>query len=633
MSFALSKLEVDKVRHWIEMNLSVQARDRAGTAPAVLNASQLWLHYNSPAVALEEDQTCVVKPRQIGSSTYFLCLAIALCKFRPGINILWVNVDEESEVEIHAKFGIILQSSLTSPGGGMPLVTAESRDRIEFANGSRIKWSRAGERVSRGSNLGRGGTFHFVVCCEFAYWADPAGAMEALGPALEHSNPSIIYDSTANGTSGPARVYYDIAKRGYDGHPGYTTFVFPWFLERNYRLAISKEQEQELLGTLTEDEMDTIVLAAERYNVEITASQLAWYRSKQAQYAALGKRNKVREIYPKDFDDAFIDKTACIFDAAAMRLHGEKFATIEGWRGLSISSEEFWGGHTRPSIDLTNQPCWESSSHVGFLRMYERPKPGVSYRIGIDCASGDAEDATAIIVLDENFDMKMLIEVRAHPRIQASYATAAGLFYNYAKIGIEKASSGELIKSLMEMTMTEEEADRFGGSRVLCRPYTSWVHPSSPYGNKEGHINTNVATKPALVKLLLEVVDDGGTPIKDRRLYEQLQLFIRDDKGRHRAAAGHDDLVMAFGIALAVVNLSRLESDPERAGALVEGLGNGFRRASAFGEASGGRSHREDPGRHRSGRGESGNRRLREGGNDPVSWDEIDATPGGRSWW
>lgn len=539
------KVDIDECIDYIQRYLSVQRRDAAGTMPAMLLPTQLKLLRDAPAARLERDISVVVKPRQIGSSTLWLLLVFTFLVKFPGISILWVNLDEDGAKEIREKFTVIASSAEDMPGSGHPGKSKDNEDEFRLSNGSRVVWAVAGKKMDTAVNVGRGGTFHFVVYCEFAYWLYAKETLDSLAPALEHSDPSVIVDSTPNGVTGPGATYHKMAQAARRGEPGYTLCFYPWWDEPGYRDRLLPEERDYILATLSEEE-EIMVEAAREQGVVLDPEQVSWWRRMRDKH-----EEKVYEIYPFRFDDAFVKPGLCVFDEHVMRAYQRRAANEDFPVGLLPAQVAIFVGTRGPLMggDLLLTPRWGASDiRRGYTRVYQAPQGGTRYFVGVDGSSGGRSgDWQCATLVDDKMNIVATMRMRVPVTQFAGYVQRLATAYD-AYVLIESEKYGRAIHQRISEPVPDSVAEAYNAGPGLCPPYQKFVDG--------GLFDTNTKTRPLLVQLLIDTIDNGLVDLVDKELFLEASDFREDDKGKVGHSPGsHDDGLFSLAIACHARNL------------------------------------------------------------------------------
>lgn len=194
----------------------------------------------------------------------------------------------------------------------------------------------------------------------------------------------------------------------------------------------------------------------------------------------------------------------------------------------------------------------------GPLTIWEHPEPGRSYILGVDTAHGLAKGDFAV---GQMIDAETCTQVarwreRVHPDIFGVRMALFGWYYNEAILGVETGASSSGVTCV-------QEAIRHGYRRVYRKAtYNRFTKRTS----ENIGFATNVQTKPMLIARIQKGLRDQSAYIHDKELLHQLRTRIWDAKGQ-MDGPGHDDDLMAYGIALMVRDDSwvqgKIKTEPE----------------------------------------------------------------------
>lgn len=181
---------------------------------------------------------------------------------------------------------------------------------------------------------------------------------------------------------------------------------------------------------------------------------------------------------------------------------------------------------------------WQWVDDESYINMYVPPVEGVPYVIGADTA-GEGSDYFTAQVLDNTTGAQVAtMRMQGDEDLFARQLYCLGKDYNNALISIETNFSTYPIK----------EISRLGYRRQYIREREDTITGSATpsYGFK-----TTAITRPIILAMAIQVVRESPETLNDRDTLEEMLTFVRNDKGRAEAASGaHDDLVMAYAIAL-----------------------------------------------------------------------------------
>lgn len=191
----------------------------------------------------------------------------------------------------------------------------------------------------------------------------------------------------------------------------------------------------------------------------------------------------------------------------------------------------------KPS-DLRLEP-----SDRGPLFIWEMPREGAKYAIGIDTAYGlsRGDYAVAQVIEAESCSQVALWREKADPHIFGVKCAWLGWFYNEAILGFETGSAASGVTAC-------QEAIRQGYRNV----YRKMSHNTFTKKVTETlGFPTNVQTKMMVIDRIKVAIEDPHCYIHDQTTLQQLRTRVWDAKG-YMDGPGHDDDVMALGIAYMV---------------------------------------------------------------------------------
>lgn len=193
----------------------------------------------------------------------------------------------------------------------------------------------------------------------------------------------------------------------------------------------------------------------------------------------------------------------------------------------------------------------------GPLRVWEEPKEGVSYVIGVDVAEGRAattgneetltnRDWSVATVLDvETAAMLAQFRIQIDTHSLSGDLDMLGQFYNTAMLAVESNNMGMGVIQML----------RSAAYPNLYSPQRMSYHAGNYFlGNHLWGWNTNRQTKPIMFAAIHEALAMGHR-IPCKSLLTEMRGLEFDERGDIRHPPGkHDDQVMSYGIALCVRN-------------------------------------------------------------------------------
>lgn len=365
---------------------------------------------------------------------------------------------------------------------------------------------------------------------ELGFWERPETLLAALQCLPDVIDTFCFIESTANGKTGIGSLFYQEWERAVQGESDFIPIFLPWHMFARYRRhgwifpeqVVAGRRHGPVLEELNEEERML------RDSLYLDAEQLAWRRWAIATKAQ-GNLDHFNAEYPSTPEVAFIQSGLPFFRA----------------HELYPFREQLRKGERFIVRDLTLVP-----DPKGYVEVFEKPRPGRQYLIGSDSSMG-MDSRTHSRSAGEVIDMATMTQVAEYdattpPHVQARHLAALGKYFNMALVAPEVQSSGggggrEIIVYLKDLEYpniyidTARSADHLRRSKGLI------------YGWE-----TNSRTRPRMLARLREVVCERSITIRSERLLNQMASFGENDSHRFEALSGHDDLLIAFMIALVV---------------------------------------------------------------------------------
>lgn len=321
--------------------------------PFVPNPAQAY--YLSKA----KKKNIIVKPRQKGLSKLLIAKASDKCLEKP-INAVLVSHEGEATRRLFKSAKLILENMI------QPVATGEDNaNRMTFANGSTYFVGTAGQKA-----FGRGDTLHYAHLSEASFYGNLDiilnGVEEALG-----DQGDLDIETTPNGRDKIYKLYTE-AK---EGKNSYNPIFIPWYIDQEYTYdnltaeeienlsGLAQEQakltEEEIIASITEEELALIIKAKEVYDCEVTAGMIKWRRVK------IADRGKYfYQEYPEDDVTCFITNTGSVFSEITLD------------HRLKVPFEDMSNYGVADFRDPYEREDW-------LLKVLQR-----TYYAGVDCAEG-----------------------------------------------------------------------------------------------------------------------------------------------------------------------------------------------------------------------------------------------------
>lgn len=456
----------------------------------------------------------VLKSRQVGATTLFCALNFLRTLEKPLTNSLIIANELGVAGDI---FGMIRRFWDHMP---LPHLKEPKVSEIEFpfpAGASRLRVASAGKM-----GKGRGGTESCVHGTEVAFWPRPEVLLGLFQAMPNLGDTMWVLESTANGMTGPGKMFYDEWKAAVSGVSDLTPIFIPWFSMLEYRMdpAVPEdewdEEEKQLVSTWGEYGLNGRSLAWRRYMIN-TKTQ--------------GSVDLFRQEYPSSAQEAFITTGLPAFDHLAL-MYQERFARRHPYEGIMID---------RASDTNLTRPDFSSTPH-GWVKMWGVPQDGHQYVIGVDTSLGQkGGDYACAQVLD----MGTMEQVAVMHGMLSSWDLAyqlnlLGRWYNNAILAVETANTGRAVQDYLIRIFNYPNLHVWQGRQDSIRPVAA-----KTYG-----WDTNVWSRPLLIEAGRRAINTRLVVIHDEATLLEMRNFSRSDTGKYEAQAEHDDRVLALLIAL-----------------------------------------------------------------------------------
>lgn len=224
--------------------------------------------------------------------------------------------------------------------------------------------------------------------------------------------------------------------------------------------------------------------------------------------------------YPENPTEAFLKSGRPVFDLSVLQ-NIDPVDPVKGWLDMDTA------GNFVPD-------------RVGPLSLWEPPKEGEKYTIGVDVAEGlEYGDYSSIHVIKAKTG-----EVVAHwhghidpDLLGTDVCVALGQWYNKALILVESNNHGLT-------TLTALKRANYFPLFYQKRLGTRDAGSTEAMGWR-----TTAKSKPFAVDELNKALRDGSCVLYDRATIAELRTYVRDEKGRMHGSP-HDDRVMSLAIAV-----------------------------------------------------------------------------------
>lgn len=476
-----------------------------------------WNKMQKSFVESMDTYNIILKARQGGMSVCICSLAIYYAITEPECNCMLLSHNDESTRAIFNKLKAIY-NSIPEPIR-LPLIR-NNRAELQLANGSIISCSTLG-RVDKG----RGNTAKLIHLSEFAFVDSEIATKQLL--SLEQTlrpDGHLIIETTANGLN----FFHNHYQKSKKKENAYKSFFYNYidtscmFQEQydQYKKIFKNNNGHDFgMDDLTEEERQLL----NDYD-GMTLDILCWRRLKIANSG----EDKFNQEYPLTDEMAFITSGASIFDNKRI---------TDVLRALQLKKNKYIN---KIELDL---PLELSKFYGKSFFIYQKPKAGERYYIGVDTSEGVNKDSSTCVVLDkEGQEVAMFKNNKIKPYQFAEFVNELGRYFNKAYLVVEKASGGHSVIERLRYEYKYMNMSKY-------KSYDQFNRTVIQVG-----FDTNAKTKGIIINDLREMFDKGALLINSEEIVEEMKVFEIKDNGSMGAMSGyHDDLVMATALALSGV--------------------------------------------------------------------------------
>lgn len=472
--------------------------------PFRLNKAQSYLHecIQDQIRRIGMVRIVILKGRQQGISTYTEGRFYWKTSLNKGLQAFILTHEAEATANLFAMTKRYHDLNTVTVGGISlkPTTGSDSSNKLTFPKlDSGYKVGTAGNK-----GVGRSSTLQLFHGSEVAFWPHAEEHLSGVLQAVpDEPGTEVILESTANGVGG---VFYDYVMDAKNGVGDYELVFIPWFWDDGYKKAVFPGFKR------TKEEEKLVKLHG------LTNEQLVWRRSKIHE---LKSKAKFKQEYPFTVEEAFLFSGRSAFEADWLN-------TAEA----DCFSPEFIG-------DINATGLIERED--GAFRVWEKPKPGQLYSIGVDVAEGlEDGDYSSIDVGDEQGNQVAHWHGHISPDRLAQVIYWIGKHYNYAFTGVERNNHGlTVLTKLRDMGYAKLYAQENLESR-------SEGDQSVRFGWL-----TTTKTKPMIIDNLSALLRDGGSGIASVEHINEMREYIIEANGATNARPGaFDDRVMSYAIML-----------------------------------------------------------------------------------
>ena len=476
---------------------------------------------------------CILKSRQLGFTTFidiFILDEILFNTNREGL-VIAHKVEDAKEI-FDRKIDFALRNMADEIKDAFFKLQRNSAKKIQvIVDYGPQEGSTSSIQVS---TSGRSGTYHYLHVSEFAKlcatFAKKAEEVETgTFPAVPFDG-FIFIESTGEGMAGR---FYELFQEGWINRAKITPQLSRVsFLSHFYNWQWDEMELKKIDKPIPTKEMAICEIDWGEYQKEhgLNDVEITYYYMKWLQLGGATGTNTIKKLnqeYPTTPEEAFLATGQTYFSTAKV----VSLASVakDGVRGEIFKNQN-------GNLEFIESPD-------GCLELFRKPEPGEQIVIGGDTAEGLASgDAQVLYAMSHK--MKECIGLYVSQEEPSDFINSAyniGKFFNWAVLAIEVNKDGLWVNNGLNALEYPNLYSR--------KIYDDVTHKFNVHFGWKTTASTRPFLLAALKAVMLSKVD--GFP---KRLLGEMLTFIRNARGRPEAMAGkHDDIVIASGIACAVM--------------------------------------------------------------------------------
>lgn len=485
------------------------------------------LRFNMPQMRLYQEiqrqealghpvRIIILKARQMGFSTATAGLFYQRTVTKENVNTMIIAHKADASTAIFNKNKLFYD---LSPFFLQPLRKASNAKELLFENPSvrqKDKREKPGLRskivieTAMNKEAGRSSTIHNLHISELAFWPHPEETMTSVMQTVPNEpGTCVIIESTANGVGG---LFYEEWQKAERGESPFIPLFFPWYEMPEYTMPVPEDFVADA---------DELELQA-KYG--LSNSQLVWRRW-CIQANCHGDLDLFHQEYPASPHEAFIASGRPVFDTQAIDTAMRQCKPALA-QGRIVADRGF--------------PVFRSQ-YKGYFHIWEHPKDGEEYTIGIDVAKGLENGDYSVMSVVKNRTKEQVAEWHGHiaPDLLGEEANLVGRYYNMALLVPEANNHG--ISTIDRLRLLHYP--RIFRRRTMNKALNK---VTEEYG-----FNTNGASKPVIINDLGTYVREQAQKVNSLECLRECLTYIYDSKGKTNAQNGcFDDRVIALALAL-----------------------------------------------------------------------------------
>lgn len=534
-----------------------------------------------------------LKARQLGISTFHVGVIVWLSIFRRGSHNVLASADEEKSEELAQKVWLALEN--------LPLWMRHVLTREDAKVGPEFGAINSDILIQHGSQkkgISRGSTPVAALISEVPYYFDPVQTIESSLLRAMHENPRtyLILEGTARRRGDWYHETWLKNREGEDtGYNRFTCLFLPWYVGvdkyptddwlRNHPIPENWHPLKQTIKQANDAKLyvRTTALLKKYLGAEWEMPiQQQWYwefnfreasRSDptlKAFYAEMAAdersafQSKKYSVYRQEILDKLETKASRKFTDYAMAGDGidPKFSLREFWsprdRKIDIGFVS-WNGKpfSWKLVPLKQTP--EDDNLNFFLRIWEHPKPGYEYAVGIDVSGGVGADNTSLDVIRKGKGDEPDVQVAQiyTPWISSAeappFAMLLGLYYGQHMSPIPQALMCPEVQIAVG-DIISHQLDALGYQNFFYMARMDIKKKPGQKSQRRGWASTGTWARQAMLETFKLHVESGWIWINSDNTLQEMNNQEAEELGSGKtkydhAHGQHDDSIFSTGIA------------------------------------------------------------------------------------
>ncbi|GKV64093.1 MULTISPECIES: DNA packaging protein [unclassified Sporosarcina] len=478
----------------------------------------------------------VGKARQAGISVFTLSRALYRALTNENENILIVSYKSDSAKSLFDTLKKI-ESYLPRERykGLFPTVKRDNRGELLFSNGSKISSVTCGSK-----SVGRGSTYTYIHCSEFAFWQNQESQLLSLEQSLaKGANSQCTIETTSNGTG---NYFFKLYTAAMKGESKYVPVFIP-FYHKLYKKQFAYDHEEAMQWYMANNKGKRLSKAdlddeeLQLFEADANLKMLAWRQWKIMDMEGV---EQFYQEYPANPMQSFISTGNSVFDQS--KVLNRMGNTIE-----PLSREDVIEG-------IQDFPEYLVRFIGKGLDIFHLPVPNMRYWGGSDVSSGGGNDSSTLTILDSDGQEVIHFNSNKVPVYEfAEVLNDLGRIWGYAFLCVERNSYGlpcieRLRKDHEFMNLYKQKIFNERGVRSTQLGFT-----------------TTQKTKAIMVSDFKESFEKGLINIDSQQTLQQMQLFLETDgktgNKRGNSSSHHDDSVISACLAVQAMKMNKYYVD------------------------------------------------------------------------